>query len=72
MSRPNGVGNRFWHLSAAGEISFLGKPFKPSSPRASIKAGIAYVPEDRVAKGLFLDFDLYENIALVKSERDAI
>lgn len=55
-----------------GEISFLGKPFKPSSPRASIKAGIAYVPEDRVAKGLFLDFDLYENIALVKSERDAI
>ena len=54
-----------------GEIYLAGKPFRPKSPRSSLQEGIAYVPEDRESKGLFLDFGVDSNIHLAKLERDA-
>ncbi len=54
-----------------GEIYLGGKPFRPKSPRTSLLEGVAYVPEDRESKGLFLDFGVDANIHLAKMERDA-
>lgn len=54
-----------------GQIYLAGKPFQPKSPRSSLQEGVAYVPEDRESKGLFLDFGVDNNIHLAKLERDA-
>ncbi|MGJ9412913.1 sugar ABC transporter ATP-binding protein [Aeromicrobium sp. CF4.19] len=39
------------------------------SPRAAVRAGIAYVPEDRVAQGLLVDQPLWKNISLPDLDR---
>src|SRR5215207_9683095 len=47
-----------------GEISLRGQPVRLDSPAAAIKAGIAYVPEDRRRHGVILDLPISNNITL--------
>ncbi len=46
----------------AGTIALDGRPRRFHSIREAIRAGIAYVPEDRKTQGLFLDQSLEDNI----------
>jgi simple sugar transport system ATP-binding protein len=45
-----------------GSISLEGIELKLSAPKNAIQAGIAYVPEDRITEGLFLDKPIRDNI----------
>lgn len=45
----------------SGEIKMLGVPIKLNSPKAALKAGIGYVPPDRLTQGLFLDQSIARN-----------
>jgi ABC-type sugar transport system ATPase subunit len=47
----------------SGIIRVNGKDVVLNSSRSAIRQGIAYVPDDRKSSGLFLDFDVSENIA---------
>jgi ribose transport system ATP-binding protein len=47
---------------AAGEVLLEGRPLQLRSPADAIRAGIAYLPEDRRALGLFLGMSVTENI----------
>ncbi|MBO8140761.1 MAG: sugar ABC transporter ATP-binding protein [Firmicutes bacterium] len=58
-------------LLRAGEMILDGRPYAPRIPRDAIRAGIAYVPEDRVRKGLFLDLDVKENVYVTAAELQA-
>jgi simple sugar transport system ATP-binding protein len=44
-----------------GTIELNGEDVTDSSRRSRIDAGMAYIPEDRQARGLVMDFDLEEN-----------
>ncbi len=68
----------------AGSMTLLGRPYLPSSPSAAIRAGVALVPENRKADGLFFNFSGFPNITIarlgklgphgtlrLRSERDA-
>lgn len=46
----------------SGEILLHGKPVKITSPEAAIRAGIAYLPEDRKQQGLFLKMSVKDNL----------
>jgi rhamnose transport system ATP-binding protein len=48
----------------AGEIRIGGKPARIHSPKAAMKYGIAYVPEDRHQHGLIMDFSITRNMTL--------
>jgi rhamnose transport system ATP-binding protein len=48
----------------AGEILLQGRPVAFDSPSAALRAGIAYVPEDRHQQGLVLDFPIASNVSL--------
>ncbi len=45
-----------------GSISLEGTELKLHAPVDAIRAGVAYVPEDRIAEGLFLDKPIRDNI----------
>jgi ribose transport system ATP-binding protein len=47
-----------------GEIILNGTPLPGNSVASSIAGGLCLVPEDRKEQGLFLDFPIFENIAL--------
>ncbi|MFZ5968580.1 MAG: ribose ABC transporter ATP-binding protein RbsA [Bacillota bacterium] len=47
-----------------GEILMAGKPLQIKSPEQGIKAGIAYVSEDRKGNGLVLGLSVKENMSL--------
>ena len=49
---------------ASGEITLEGKPIRILSPSQAMKAGIAYISEDRKEDGLFLEMSLKENAAV--------
>ena len=51
------------HL-AEGEIRLLGKPFTASSPRHAIKAGIAFLSEERKFDGFIPQMTSIENVVL--------
>src|SRR5512138_710569 len=46
----------------SGSLTLEGRPVRFRSIREAVKAGIAYVPEDRKAQGLFLDQSVQDNI----------
>ena len=50
-------------------ITLNGKPRTIDDPRRAIKAGIAFVSEDRKAQGLVLDMSVRDNITLARLER---
>nr|WP_272212656.1 ATP-binding cassette domain-containing protein [Marinicella sp. W31]MDC2878571.1 ATP-binding cassette domain-containing protein [Marinicella sp. W31] len=47
-----------------GVVTVSGKPILTGSVPEAIKAGICLVPEDRKSEGLFLDFEISQNIAM--------
>jgi rhamnose transport system ATP-binding protein len=47
-----------------GVIRLAGQQVSFASPAAAIRAGIAYVPEDRHQEGLVLDFSIAENVTI--------
>lgn len=48
----------------SGELLFKGEPLKITKPEDAIKAGMAFVTENRKTEGLILDFSILRNIAL--------
>lgn len=46
-----------------GAVSLGGVPFRRSSPRKALANGLAYVPEDRHAHGIFLAGDITDNVS---------
>lgn len=48
-----------------GTIKLNGKTFTGNSPAASVKAGIAFIPEERRKEGFVLDDPVYSNLSLV-------
>ena len=57
---------------SSGKVRLLGKDITHADPRATIEAGVSHVPEDRQRRGLVLQFDLVENIALGDHSRPPI
>lgn len=53
----------------AGEMTVDGKPYRPSSPRDAVRAGLALVPEDRQVHGLAALRSLMENLSLSALDR---
>jgi monosaccharide-transporting ATPase len=49
------------HLDA-GSVMVNGKEIRPGSPASAIKAGIAFLPEDRKSEGIIPDLSVRENI----------
>ncbi len=50
---------------ATGSVRMANKPLTARSPKGSMRAGIAYVSEDRKSLGLILSLDVVENTTLV-------
>jgi ABC-type sugar transport system ATPase subunit len=50
--------------NATGEVRVDGQIPNPGSPRAMIRAGVGYVPEDRRLQGLFFQMGCDENILI--------
>jgi ribose transport system ATP-binding protein len=48
----------------AGSMELRGAPFRPSGPPDAIRAGVALVPENRKAEGLFFNFTGFPNISV--------
>ena len=54
---------------AGGEVLIDGQPLRDADIEAAIAAGLAYVPEDRVAEGSFLDMGIPENLSAPHTRR---
>lgn len=51
-----------------GRVVVGGQPVKPGDPIASTRAGIGYVPEDRLGQGVFMDQSIASNITSASLE----
>ncbi|ADD43356.1 sugar ABC transporter ATP-binding protein [Stackebrandtia nassauensis] len=49
----------------SGAVTVAGTPLRRGNPRAAIRAGLAFVPEDRRREGLLVEESVGRNIALV-------
>lgn len=47
----------------SGSVRMLGRPVRPRDPRAAIRAGMAFVPEDRRRQGLVTDGSVARNVS---------
>jgi rhamnose transport system ATP-binding protein len=47
-----------------GELWIDGRRFKPRSPRAALRRGLAYLPEDRLQQGLIQPMSVSRNISM--------
>ncbi|MBW4025207.1 MAG: sugar ABC transporter ATP-binding protein [Proteobacteria bacterium] len=47
-----------------GRMQLRGRPYRPHSPRAAMRAGVAFVSEERKANGFIPDFDAVRNCTL--------
>jgi ribose transport system ATP-binding protein len=54
----------FGLTGAGGEITLRGERLRLRSPRDAIRAGIAFIPQDRKAEGLLLPMAVRENLTL--------
>src|SRR3954452_321255 len=52
-----------------GSVHLLGKAVPPRNPRAAIRAGMAFIPEDRRKQGLVIDASVSRNVAGVIRSR---
>jgi rhamnose transport system ATP-binding protein len=50
----------------AGRVEVGGRRLPPAKPKAAMKAGIGFVPEDRRQQGLVLDLSIARNTALTR------
>ncbi|MQA79142.1 MAG: ATP-binding cassette domain-containing protein [Streptosporangiales bacterium] len=50
--------------ATAGTVEVSGRRVRPGSPAAAMRAGLAFVPEDRKALGLVLDHSVESNMVL--------
>jgi ABC-type sugar transport system ATPase subunit len=48
----------------SGEMILNGRRLTPNSPRAAIRSGIGFIPEDRRGQGVIPDFSVKENLLL--------
>ncbi|HET6547818.1 MAG TPA: ABC transporter ATP-binding protein [Solirubrobacter sp.] len=53
----------------AGRITVAGRDVTHEGPRATLAAGVSHIAEDRHRRGLVLEFDLAENLALREYRR---
>ncbi|MFC0861628.1 sugar ABC transporter ATP-binding protein [Sphaerimonospora cavernae] len=56
---------------AAGTVTVAGRTVPPRSPRHAIRAGIAFLTEDRKGQGLAMNLDLAGNVTLIEPPRRA-
>ena len=56
----------------SGQLLVKGKPVQFSGVRDAIEAGIAYVPEDRLTEGLFLERSIGDNIVISEIDNVAV
>jgi len=54
---------------AAGSMRLDAAPYRPHAPVDAWRAGIAYLPGDRTAEGLLLDFSVLDNLVLAAEPR---
>ncbi len=47
----------------SGSVRLAGKPVRPHQPRAAIRAGMAFIPEDRRKQGLVTEASVARNVA---------
>ena len=47
-----------------GSLEIEGRPFRPRSPRAALRRGLAYLPEDRLHQGLVQPMSVSDNISM--------
>ena len=52
-----------------GTIHIDGEPVSYAGPRASVRAGVAYVPEDRRSSAAFMEMSVRENVAMAATGR---
>jgi rhamnose transport system ATP-binding protein len=52
-----------------GSMSLCGRPWRPTHPRQSVKAGLVYIPEERKRQGLVLEHSLSDAIGIGISDR---
>lgn len=52
------------YKASSGKIYVDGIPVRIDNPKDAIKCGIAYVPEDRLTEGLFLNQSIKDNLAI--------
>jgi rhamnose transport system ATP-binding protein len=48
----------------AGQLWIEGRPFTPRSPRAALRRGLAYLPEDRLRQGLVQPMSIERNTSM--------
>jgi rhamnose transport system ATP-binding protein len=48
----------------AGRLVIEGRPFRPRSPRAALRRGVAYLPEDRLQQGLIQPMSIAANASM--------
>ncbi|MGH8877419.1 MAG: sugar ABC transporter ATP-binding protein [Stackebrandtia sp.] len=53
----------------SGRVTVSGSPLRGRNPRAAIRAGLAFVPEDRRRQGLLVEASVGRNIGLVLRRR---
>jgi ABC-type sugar transport system ATPase subunit len=53
----------------AGTMRLCGRPWQPTHPRESLRAGLVYVPEERKRQGLVLGHSLADAISIGFSDR---
>jgi ribose transport system ATP-binding protein len=56
-------------MTDESRVTLNGRPLALNDPRQAIKAGLAFVPEDRKAQGLAPDLDVGGNITLARLKR---
>lgn len=54
---------------SAGEVLLDGRPLRARSPQQALRAGIAYISEDRKGDGLVLQLSVKENMSLAALDR---
>lgn len=55
--------------TSGGSMELKGKQLEFRNASDAVKAGIGYIPEDRLSKGLFLSISIYRNIAATILDR---
>lgn len=58
--------------AARGQMQLGGRPFRPHTPGAAWRGGIAYVPRERRSEGLVTSRPIFENITLPGLARNSL